>query len=79
MRYRTLGRTGLQVSELGYGAARGARQERAQFIATVRAAIDSGINFIDTASGYDGGESERALGEALQGHDDVLVETKYCP
>lgn len=79
MRYRTLGRTGLQVSELSYGAARGAAQEPAQFITTVRAAIEAGINFIDTATGYDGGDSERVLGEALQGYDDVLVETKYCP
>ena len=79
MRYRRLGRTGLEVSELSYGAARGARTDRAAFIEVVRAAIDAGINFIDTAEGYDGGDSEIALGEALAGHDDVLVETKYCP
>ncbi|NLC58724.1 MAG: aldo/keto reductase [Armatimonadetes bacterium] len=79
MRYRQLGRTGLQVSELSYGAARGATEDPAQFIATVHAAIEHGINFIDTATGYDGGDSERVLGEALQGHDEVFVETKYCP
>lgn len=79
MLYRTLGRTGLQVSELSYGAARGAASDPQQFIATVHACIDAGVNFIDTAAGYDGGDSERVLGEALQGHDDVLVETKYCP
>jgi len=79
MRYRRLGRTNLQISELGYGAARGAKEDPQQFIATVHAAIAAGINFIDTATGYDGGESERVLGQALQGHDDVLVETKYCP
>jgi len=79
MHYRRLGRTDLQVSELGYGAARGAAENLAQFIATVHAAIEGGINFIDTAEGYDGGESERVLGEALRGHHDILVETKHCP
>jgi aryl-alcohol dehydrogenase-like predicted oxidoreductase len=79
MRYRELGRTGLRVSELSYGAARGAADAPADFQRTVRAAIDAGINLIDTAEGYDGGLSESALGEALAGHDDVLVETKYCP
>ena len=79
MLYRRLGRTNLQVSELSYGAARGATSDPQQFIATVHAAIDAGVNFIDTAGGYDDGDSERVLGEALGGHDDVIVQTKYCP
>jgi len=79
MRYRRLGRTGLNVSELSYGAARGAKADPAGFIATVHAAIASGINFIDTAESYDDGHSERVLGEALRGHDGVIVETKYRP
>ena len=78
MLYRRLGRTNLPVSALSYGAARGAH-DRQQFIATVQAAIDAGVNLIDTASLYDDGESERALGEALRGYDEVLVETKYRP
>ncbi len=41
--------------------------------------MDAGINLIDTAPGYDHGESERALGPLLRDHDEVLVETKYCP
>ena len=77
--YRRLGRTDLLVSELSYGAARGATEDPGQFIRTVHAAIDQGINFIDTAAGYDAGDSEKVLGEALRGHDDVIVETKYCP
>jgi aryl-alcohol dehydrogenase-like predicted oxidoreductase len=77
MRYRRLGRTDLQVSELSFGAARGAREDPARFIATVHACLDAGINLIDTAESY--GDSERVLGEALQGRDDVLVETKYLP
>ena len=79
MRYRRLGRTELQVSELGYGAARGASQDRAKFIATVHAAIESGVNFVDTAADYGNGDSESALGEALRGHDHIIVETKYQP
>ncbi|MCY2929871.1 MAG: aldo/keto reductase [Planctomycetota bacterium] len=79
MRYRRLGRTGLEVSELSYGAARGASEDPAGFVRVVHAAIAEGVNLIDTAGGYDGGESEKRLGEALTGHDDVIVETKYCP
>ncbi|MBN1557282.1 MAG: aldo/keto reductase [Lentisphaerae bacterium] len=79
MRYRKLGRTGLSVSELGYGAARGAAADRAGFLTTVHAALDAGMNFIDTAAGYEDGACERALGEALQGRDAVIVETKYRP
>ena len=79
MNYRCLGRTNLKVSELSFGAARGATHTPEQFIATVHAVIDSGINLIDTAAGYDDGDSERLLGLALLGKDDVLVQTKYCP
>ena len=79
MLYRTLGRTNLKVSELGLGAARGAVANRTRFIETVKAVVDAGVNFIDTAAGYEDGVSEEALGEALQGRDDVIVETKYRP
>jgi aryl-alcohol dehydrogenase-like predicted oxidoreductase len=79
MRYRRLGRTNLEVSELSYGAARGASEAPGQFTATMHAAIDAGINLVDTAAGYDGGASEHVLGEALRGYPDILVETKYCP
>ncbi len=79
MLYRQLGRTNLKVSELGLGAARGAVRDRPRFVETVRAVIDAGVNFIDTAAGYDDGVSEEALGEALHGRDDVIVETKYRP
>ncbi len=75
MLYRRLGRTELQVSELGFGAARGYEQDG--FPALVKSILDAGINFIDTATGY--GDSELALGRALAGHDDILIETKYCP
>lgn len=79
MHTRRLGRTGLQVSLLSYGAARGASEDPANFVRVVHAALAAGVNFIDTAGGYDGGCSETMLGEALRGRPDVLVETKYCP
>lgn len=75
MLYRRLGRTELQVSELSFGAARG--YDRDEFPALVEEIIGAGINLIDTATGY--GDSELALGRALAGHDDILIETKYCP
>jgi L-galactose dehydrogenase len=79
MRYRRLGRTLLDVSEISMGAARGAAADRRQFIRTVHAALDAGINLFDTAESYENGTSERVLGKALAGRRDVIVETKYRP
>jgi aryl-alcohol dehydrogenase-like predicted oxidoreductase len=67
------------ISELSYGAARGAVKEPDRFVASVLAAVEAGINFIDTAPGYEGGESEKLLGKTLKGNDQVLIETKYNP
>jgi aryl-alcohol dehydrogenase-like predicted oxidoreductase len=67
MKYRKLGRTGLQVSELSMGGAwiteRAA--ERQEGIRAVRRALELGINYIDTAPGYS--DSEEVLGLALEG------------
>lgn len=79
MQYRRLRRTELQVSVLGYGAARGNTDTPHKMIDAYHAAMDAGINFFDTATGYDSGDSETVLGQALRGHPEVLVETKYCP
>ena len=79
MRYRQLGNTGVKVSELSLGAARGAVRDRNAFIATVHACVEAGINLADTAESYEDGLSEQLLGEALTGRPDVLVETKYRP
>ena len=67
MRYRTLGRTGLQVSELGLGGLFVSRfgGDRAQSTAAVRRALDLGVNWVDTAPGY--ADSEEVLGLALSG------------
>lgn len=84
MRYRELGRTGLQVSEIGYGAWGiggrlwiGATEDES--VRALRRAIELGVNLIDTARGY--GESERIVGRVLREHggDDVYVATKVPP
>jgi L-galactose dehydrogenase len=79
MLYRRLGRTDLQVSELGHGAARGAAGHRDTFIANMRSLFAAGVNFVDTAAGYEDGACEEALGGILPDYEDVIVETKYRP
>jgi aryl-alcohol dehydrogenase-like predicted oxidoreductase len=76
MNYKRLGHSGLQVSALGLGTnAFGKRADQETSIQIVHAALDHGINFIDTANIYAGSESERILGLALEGrrHDTVLT------
>lgn len=80
MRYRTLGRTGIEVSThcLGtmmFGAV--GNPDHEDCVRIIHAALDQGINFVDTADMYSGGESEVIVGEALQGRrDDVVLATK---
>ncbi|MGW8264869.1 MAG: aldo/keto reductase [Longimicrobiales bacterium] len=62
-RYKTLGRTGFQVSDVGMGSV------PLRESAVVRYAYDKGINYFDTAEGYGNGAAERAIGEALQHMD----------
>jgi aryl-alcohol dehydrogenase-like predicted oxidoreductase len=80
MQYRTLGRTGVQVSSLALGAmnfGRIGRTTQDEVTAIIDAAIEGGINFIDTADVYSGGESEEMVGKAIAGRrDDVLLATK---
>jgi aryl-alcohol dehydrogenase-like predicted oxidoreductase len=80
MQYRTLGRTGIQVSSLVLGAMNfGAIGRTAQDEATaiVGAALDDGINLIDTADMYSNGESEEMVGKAIAGRrDDIVLATK---
>ena len=80
MRYRKLGSSDLMVSEVSFGTwlAYGEGEVRARHIACVRRALDLGINLIDTANVYGWGESERLLGEALEGvpRDRYLLATK---
>ncbi|MFL5806785.1 MAG: aldo/keto reductase [Roseiflexaceae bacterium] len=80
MEYRTLGRTGVRVSPLCLGAMNfGGPTSEADSIAIIDAAIEGGINFIDTANVYNAGESERIVGEALKRNgqrDQVVLATK---
>lgn len=82
---KPLGKTGLQVTTLGVGCAwLGRRADGAvdeeTGLATILAALDSGVRFIDTASLYAGGSAERVVGQALRERPDlrgqVIVETK---
>ncbi|MBW8088785.1 MULTISPECIES: aldo/keto reductase [Streptomyces] len=80
MQYRTLGRTGVQVSSLALGAMNfGAigRTTQDEATAIVDAALESGVNLIDTADMYGGGESEEMVGKAIAGRrDDIVLATK---
>ncbi|MEO3782831.1 aldo/keto reductase [Actinocorallia sp. B10E7] len=80
MRYRVLGGTGIEVSTycLGtmmFGAV--GNPDHDDCVRVVHAALDQGINFVDTADMYSAGESEEIVGKALQGRrDDVVLATK---
>jgi aryl-alcohol dehydrogenase-like predicted oxidoreductase len=85
MRYRKLGRSDLEVSELGYGAWGigaahwiGADDDVSR--AALRAAIAAGVNFIDTALGYGDGHSESLVGEIVRAASETIyVATKIPP
>jgi aryl-alcohol dehydrogenase-like predicted oxidoreductase len=84
MEYRALGKTGLNVSEIGYGAwGIGASMwigaSEGESIRALHRAIELGVNFIDTARGY--GESERIVGGVLRDHpgEQIAVATKVPP
>ncbi|MEV6373660.1 aldo/keto reductase [Micromonospora musae] len=80
MQYRTLGRTGVQVSSLVLGAMNFGKignTTQEDVTAIVGAALDAGINLIDTADVYSGGQSEEMVGKAIAGHrDDLVLATK---
>ncbi len=86
MRYRSLGRTELSVSEIGFGAwAIGGSwgpQNEDDSLAALHRALDLGVNFIDTAAGYGEGRSEQLIGRVLKergDRDGVIVATKTPP
>ena len=85
MRYRTLGKTGIEVSEIGYGAwGIGGRQwlggtDDGSLLALKRA-IELGLNFIDTALAYGEGHSERLVGQVVKETGaKVYLATKVPP
>ncbi|HRZ87791.1 MAG TPA: aldo/keto reductase [bacterium] len=71
LEYRTLGRTGLKITPISFGAM------RTDEPAVIRRAFDMGINYFDTADCYMNGRNEKILGEALKGvRDKVYIATK---
>ena len=86
MKYRVLGKTGLKVSEVGFGAwaiggnAHGnsyGPTEDKQSLAAIGRALELGCNFFDTADVYGHGHSEELLGQALAGHrSEIIIATK---
>src|SRR3954469_9619633 len=80
MQLRNLGATGVQVSPLCLGAmmfGQWGNTDHDESIRIIQAALDAGINFIDTADMYSRGESEEIVGKALKGRrDHVVLATK---
>jgi aryl-alcohol dehydrogenase-like predicted oxidoreductase len=80
MEYRTLGRTGIKVSPYALGAmmfGSGGNPDHDDSVRIIHKALDAGINFVDTADRYSGGESEEIVGKALKGRrDDIVLATK---
>ena len=78
MEYRTLGKTGLRVSEVGYGAAQigniNMPEDRVEEV--LNAVLDAGINFIDTAAMY--GQSEARIGKFISSRRDEFILATKC-
>lgn len=88
MKYRKFGKTGIEVSALGFGCMRFPMQkqgeknviDRKRAIGMIRQSIDNGVNYMDTAYPYHDGESEGLLGEALlDGYREKVYIADKCP
>ena len=83
MRYRRLGRSGLQISELSLGSwiTYGNQVDDRAAIETMSAARDAGVNFFDNAEVYAGGKAETLMGKALKHlgweREDYIISTKF--
>jgi aryl-alcohol dehydrogenase-like predicted oxidoreductase len=82
MRRRVLGGTGMSVSELALGTmmlGTMGNTDHDESVRMIHAALDAGLNFVDTADVYSGGESEEIVGRALKGRrDEVVLATKFA-
>ena len=85
MKYRKFGKTGWDVSEIGFGAwaigGSWGSQDDGESIKAMHKALDLGVNFIDTAAGYGNGRSERLIGQILKERkgEKIYVATKTPP
>jgi predicted aldo/keto reductase-like oxidoreductase len=81
MPVRELGKTGLEVSIIGFGGGHSVRPDidTQTTVRLIREAIDGGVTFMDNAWEYHQGEAERRMGQALEGRrDKVTLMTKVC-
>lgn len=84
MNQRKLGQTGIEVSEIGFGAWQLGNEKDwgqmtdAEAIQLVQTAMAEGCNFFDTAPNYGGGKSETLIGRAIQGKRDQVVISSKC-
>jgi len=83
MQYRKLGRTGISISEIGFGSwgiGGWGKRDDVEAIRSLNRAIDLGVNFIDTAYAYGDGHSEELIGQVVKGRrDKVVIATKVPP
>ena len=84
MKYRKLGRTGFEVSEIGYGGwgigGGWGTMDDDNALKAIDKAMEMGVNFFDTALGYGNGHSERLIGKAVRkNRDKVIIATKIPP
>ncbi|MDE0298447.1 MAG: aldo/keto reductase [Candidatus Poribacteria bacterium] len=80
MEFKSLGCAGVKVSRICLGAMMfGGPTDESDSIRIIHRALDAGVNFIDTANVYNGGESERIVGKAVHTvRDEVVIATKVC-
>ncbi len=84
MKYRQLGKTGFSVSEIGFGAwaigAHWGEQSEKDSLEALGAAVDAGVNFVDTAAAYGDGKSEQIIGKIMKERSErIYVSTKTPP
>jgi aryl-alcohol dehydrogenase-like predicted oxidoreductase len=83
MQYRSLGRTGISISEIGFGAwgigGGWGDKDDEEALNALRRAFDLGINFYDTALGYGNGHSEGLIAKAFRGRRDKIVIASKVP
>jgi uncharacterized protein len=72
--YRTLGRTGMQMSDISFGTS------GLDNVAAVKHALERGVNYFDTSPDYSRAGSEQTLGEGIKGHprDKLFIVSKFC-